>query len=702
MRRGEVASRVLDVAVVGFAIWTVLYHLALLVDIPTTALLIVWLVALAAVVLLARRSWMATVAPATVAIQDRAKPLPVGIAVAAGAASAIAVVAGAWLLGLALAAAAIAGTALAAPWRSAGPDPARDGASRGRSAPGGASGGGSAAGGAPGGAAGGRFAAGGARGGAAGGLSGTGGGPDVPSPWADLAAVLVAAGFAVFSQFIVRPDGDDAYYVNRSVWVAQHGRIPVGDVLFVEHGPVMPGAAPVSSVEAFAGAVARVLHVNAASFVYYVLLPGATFLAVLALWRLVRAWAPRRAVLCLLLAAAFLLWSGASSASFGSFHLVRSWQGKAIFVSVAVPALYAYLSEWLRTRRRRSYLLAIAAGVAGVGLTSSATFVVPLVAAAVGVGLLIQYGLTRWSIRQILLAGMVALYPVAAGLAVAALIGSPAGEDTSFNPAETTWDWVVGPGPLTLLGGAALWLGPFLVRRGAAAALAWGTSAVALVLMIPGVLEALADATGSGPVLWRALWVAPVPALAGLLAAVPLPRPQAVRVPQWALACVPALAGVLVLVLAGTPVWAASNRAHLGSPQWKANTTNVGEAFAIVRAYPDAGVVLAPAGVMSAIPLVTSRTKAVNPRTLYLQSLTDGTAAARRLLSDVATQRGKAPSADQVLDSLKRTEVDVACLNRRNQAGLRLLQEAGFGGERRIGRSLNCLTSGVQSPLTPR
>jgi hypothetical protein len=689
MRRGEAACRLLDAAVVGFAVWVVLYHLALLIDVPTTALLIAWLVASAGILVLSARSWPAP-APAPVPVtapvatglaakSDLRSALPVWLAGAAGAGAAIAVAAGAWRLGLVLAAVAIGCTAWAAPWRSATSDgttpaetqPDNTGAEK---MPDGA------------------------------------GGVGVRTPaerrqvpaipaWAELVAVLVAAGFAVFSLFIIRPDGDDTFYVNRSVWVAQHGRIPVGDVLFGEHRPVLPGAAPVSAIEAFAGALARVVHLEAASFVYYVLLPVATFLAVLALWRLIRVWAPRRAVLCLLLAAAFLLWSGASAASFGSFQLVRSWQGKGIFVSLAIPVLYAYLSEWIQTRNRRSFLLAIVAGVAAVGLTSSATFVVPLVVAAVGIGLLIRHGLNRWSIGQILLTGLVAVYPVAAGLAVTILAGSPAGEDPSFNPATLTWEWVIGPGPLTLLGGAALWLGPFLVRRGVAA-VAWGASVLALVLMVPGVMEALAKATGSGPVLWRALWVAPVPALVGLLAAVPLPRLDAVRVPQRAVAWAPAVAGVLVLVLAGTPVWASSNRAHLGSPQWKANTNNVDEALAILRAYPDARVVLAPAGVMNMLPLATSEVKAVNPRTLYTQSLTDGTAKSRLLLSNLATQRGKKPRGDQVLDAVKRTEVDVACLNRRNTAGLQLLQEAGFGAERQVGQSLYCMTSGVDSPAT--
>src|SRR5260370_2821122 len=83
----------------------------------------------------------------------------------------------------------------------------------------------------------------------------------------------------------------------------------------------------------------------------------------------------------------YLAWSGTSSASFGSFHLVRMWQGKGTFLSLMVPLLYVYLTQWAEHRSRRSLLVVIAAGIAATGLTSSAALVVPLIVAAVAVPL---------------------------------------------------------------------------------------------------------------------------------------------------------------------------------------------------------------------------------------------------------------------------------------------------------------------------
>ena len=67
--------------------------------------------------------------------------------------------------------------------------------------------------------------------------------------------------------------------------------------------------------------------------------------------------------------------------TFGSFWLARMWQGKVIFVAVLVPLLLALLLEHAERPSRRGVVLLVAAGVAAVGLTTTAMFVVPVLAA---------------------------------------------------------------------------------------------------------------------------------------------------------------------------------------------------------------------------------------------------------------------------------------------------------------------------------
>ncbi|TDB95742.1 DUF6077 domain-containing protein [Actinomadura sp. 7K534] len=500
-------------------------------------------------------------------------------------------------------------------------------------------------------------------------------------------ALLTGAGFAVASLFIVNSDGDDAYFVSRSVATAATGEIPLKDVIFTPGtADEIAGEPPIASIEVLAGALARVFGVPAASLLWYLVLPAAVFLAVWALWRLVRAWAPRRAALCFAVAAAYLLLSGTSPASLGSFHLLRMWQGKAMLVSVLVPLLFVYLTRWAERRSRRDLALLAAAGIAGVGLTSSAAFVVPLVAGAAAVPLV-----AAGRVRTGLAACAAAAYPIAAGLAVMLF-----NDDTSVagrvHDAPSAYGWVLLQGALGVLAGCALWLSPWTARRGAPALIAAGVAAVVTALALPGVLDAAADLSGAGQVLWRTMWAVPAPVLIGLLAAVRIPaaRPGLARVA----AAVPAAALAVALAAGGVPVWSASNGSVVAArPSWKVSGKAVWTAREVAALAGPGGLVLMPSAVMRAVPLLTVDTHAVNPNGHYLRSLPvpRGFIDDRRVLT-AAVRRpwGDKPPAAEVRAALERTGVDVACAWRRDERGLELLRAAGYGGTRRIG-PLNCL-----------
>src|SRR5581483_11445502 len=176
-----------------------------------------------------------------------------------------------------------------------------------------------------------------------------GGEPAGTSPIGTLLALGSGAGLGIFSVFTLRVDPDDTFYVNRAAWVAQHGTIPTHDTMFSDQTlPAIRGAGvPVQSIETFQGAIAHIFHVAAGSAAYLLTPPIGTFLAVWALWRLIRAWAPRRLALCFTLGLVYLLWAGTTGANLGVFFLARMQQGKVIFVAMLVPLLYVYLTEWI-------------------------------------------------------------------------------------------------------------------------------------------------------------------------------------------------------------------------------------------------------------------------------------------------------------------------------------------------------------------
>lgn len=657
---------VTNFAVVAFAIWTLVYDAGLLSGLDTSVLLLLWvaLLAIAGAVLLGLRTRRgpagrvpaarARSAAASDAVHPRWRRHLAATSVIAGMAAAVAVgmhSAGAawrwtWLLGLL----SVLATGAAVLMRKEGP---------GLSAP-------------------------------------------IRPPTAarteagSILALCVAAGAAIFSLYVVRPDGDDAYFISRSVWAAEHGRIPVRDILFTNQAVgAQAGEPPVASIEVLNGSLARLLGVHAASFTYYIALPVATFIAVWATWMLIRRWAPRRPVLCFAVAMAYLLLSGVSGASFGSFHLVRMWQGKAAFVSIMVPLLYAYLTEWAEHRSRRPLGLVLAAGVAAVGLSSTAVMIVPLVIVAAAGPLLLT-----GRIKAALGAGLALIYPLAAGLVVAVLYPVPASASVVMPPA-TVWAWVMLSGVLGGVGGAALWLSPWLSRRDIPALITSGIAVTATALLVPGVLALISNVTGAGVVSWRLLWLVPGPVLVGLLAAAPIPAvwPEAARWLAPVVSALPALALCALVLAAGVPVWSYQNghATVARHPSWKYDALSLTLARDMLRADHRPGYVLSTQRIMSAVPLITTRIRAVDPRDYYLNSaglsVSRGFVTPRRLLTRMAGGVLPMPSEAAVRTALARVDVGYVCVWRANTAALSLLEQAGYSPVAHF-RSLQCLARG--------
>ncbi|XVQ15094.1 DUF6077 domain-containing protein [Spirillospora sp. CA-255316] len=716
LARGAALTRALDrgtdVLVVAFALWTVIYHLSLPLDPPTWAMLAVWAVAgVAAGAGYAR--WRRARAGATGPGGDGADgggadgdgdgpggrgpgrelwrdaavrtwsgaprlaaPVAVVAGVGAGTAAGLREFGVPWWCTWTLGAVSVAATAVGllraratapAPGPEGRPAAGRDSGNDGAAPP----------------------------------REGSGGG--LGERWGSLIALVTAGGFAVASWFTVNPDGDDAYFVSRSVATATEGRIPAHDVIFSTHttGPIA-GEPPVSSVEVLAGALARVVGMHPTSFLWYVVLPAVTFVAVWALWRLIRAWAPRWAPACFGVAVVYLLWSGVGQASLGSFHLLRMWQGKAMMVSIMVPLLYVYLTRWAERRTAGALALAAAAGTAAVGLSSSATLVVPLVTVAAA-GALVLSGRVRTGAAAC--AAMV--YPLGAGLAVV-LLHDDIHVIGPFTDAPVSYSWVLLSATLGVLTGCALWLGSRAARPGVPALITGGVAGVATLLFLPGVLDLVAGATGAAQVMWRTMWTVPAPALVGLLAAAV--RPPARLLPsrlsspgaRGPLAAAVPVALCAVMVAGGVPLWSKENGTTVAQrPSWKISARDLATVRAVLRAEAARGtdgpaVVLMPQQYMRVMPLLSTTDHAINPNSHYLRLLPAPRPFIddRLMLSALVTSPGAAdPAAGEVRGALRRTGVTVACARRSDEDGLRLLEAAGYGGRSRAGR-LTCVFPG--------
>jgi hypothetical protein len=524
----------------------------------------------------------------------------------------------------------------------------------------------------------------------------------LPAPRRRLGAELLVAaagiGLAVFSLFLFRFSHDDIYYLNRAQWIADFGHIPYRDVLLAnQRYPATGGGSPTETFTALQGSLAGLCHVPAGTVAYYLLPPIFTLLAVWALWRLMRVWAPRRPLVCLGSALAFLFLDGAHDLSFGTYFFPRFSEGKAVFVAWLVPTLYVHLTRWVRGREPAAAALAAIAAVTGVGLTASASFVVPLVLLTAATPLLLQ---RRYR-------ALAALAGAAALALLAGYIGSRYGPPRGFQlrlpfPPIHTYALFLGTGAVAVVGGLALWLAPWLVRDRVASLIVAGATAVAAVALAPHVTQSVAALVGVGTPLKRLLWVSPVPALAGLLAGLPPPVPES----GWARTAGEAAGAVLAAaVLAGLLVAThgrtIANNAddHLTDhPTWRVPPAALREAQRIVAHSPGRAVVLAPEGAMEALAIRSGAVKAVNPRYEYSRLVPQPPGEGRDRLRLSKWVTGIRPlGAGEVAILLSVLGVRIVCANPTRFDVIDELQSLGWGESFAAGR-LACFRGPPSAP----
>ena len=517
----------------------------------------------------------------------------------------------------------------------------------------------------------------------------------------DLVVLAVMAASVVASLFIHLTDTDDPYYLNRSVWVAEHGNAATLDTMFSPEVLNSPygGGVPIASIESLFGVIAHLTGLRAGTVTYLVATPVFTALSVWAIWRLVRRWAPRRAVWVLVVAIAFLMLSGDSM--LGNFWVVRMWQGKVMAVCFLMPLIWAYLTEVVdagRPLRNRTLVLLLASGIAFFGFTPTAVIWGPVM-----FGVVVLAALAVRSKVLVLGGGLMVLGPILSGLAVIAFSAEDVGgEDPTALSARASFVRMLGTdGWLVALALVALAVAPLLARRGLPAVLAGASALVGVLVYAPGVLDLINAVTGSGPILWRMLYVAPVPVLVGLLVALPWRRSeqQAEATPVQQGAAYAGLAAVAVgFVLGGHPVW--SHTGHTGTltvtsrPEWKVDLPSLRD-VEILAGQDIHGVVLLPPQRMKVLTMYTTKAFPVVPRDWFIENMREPKASndARHVLAEISDGVGPFVSEGNARRALEQLDVTLACVvttSKDADRAVELYEAAGFDNLRRVG-SLTCL-----------
>lgn len=491
---------------------------------------------------------------------------------------------------------------------------------------------------------------------------------------AHLFALASSIGLGIVGLFLLRPDADDAFYVNRATWVAERGTAATNDTMFSPDTlpPAYSGGLSTPSVEALQGVLAHAIGVQAPTLCYLLAVPVLGFLTGWTTWRLIREWAPRRQVL--VLAASMLFFLASANSIVGNYSLGRIWQGKAAAYAILLPLVWLLLSRTVRRASRGDLAMLLAAGVSFVGLTTTSALLSPVIC---GAALLAAVLLRSRSLALGALAFLAA--PLVNGLAQAfgpASIGG--GGDNAIIPPSGAFAIAFGPGTaMVLLGLLAVMLVPRTVPGTTGVLLACGAFAT-MVGLLPGVFE-IADAlTGAGAVAWRLEIALPTWVLVGLLVALPRPVPaRSTGRPTASIALAGVLGAVLIVPLAfGTWLWAAPGASLTSRPTWKVNQSALADVRAAEERDVPPGLWLMPPDQMTILAISRVGPFAVVPRAYYLpgldvprQNLQD-----RRVLLRLVEGLDVSPQA--VRGALDRLDVSLACVRANDSSARRVLREA--------------------------
>ena len=489
------------------------------------------------------------------------------------------------------------------------------------------------------------------------------------------------AALAVLALLTLNPDDDDSYYVRLTAWIADEGVFPVRDIMFGDQ--VYPALywPPAGSWDPLVGSVSRLLSVPVPDLVYFVVPPAAAALAVLALRRLLRSWAVPMPAVALSVALAFLLASNQLNQTYGAFFIGRIWQGKTLLLVVLVPLLLALLHDFARRPDRGGAARLLAAGITGVGLSTTAIFLIPVIA----VGAMAPVLLRSWRTAVAGFAAAVA-YPVGAAVVTRLTGGRVPDQYVDADVAlPKLVHMVFGFNVFATIVVCTLVIAPALIPRSLAARMTASTVLLVALLYAPGVPLAIFHATDLGRVLWRLTWALPVAALVGV-AAVTIARrhwPLPVRL-------LPAVAILAVLVAFGRPTWDdQSARGLQWPPVHKRFPEEISAARTALAVARPGDLIWAQRKVSQTIGLLSADVTTVNPRGFFITALADepGLYADARKRLHILIQYGPEglPGSDKepieyasAIADLRALDVDLACPPRDDAQLLAALELAGW------------------------
>jgi hypothetical protein len=321
-----------------------------------------------------------------------------------------------------------------------------------------------------------------------------------------------------------RYDIDDSFYVNLAVAVADFPELPLLRFDTI-HGLGLPLHASFYRVHAFeplAGLLSHVTGIETIGIIHLFFAGIAGLLTPLAAARLLRMLDSRRWLWAVMVVMVFYLYFPGPHRSFVCFAFVRLFQGKAVFLTVVVPLIAAYGIRLGRVPSRRNALFLAAAEIAGMGMTSSAVWLSPLI------GLLAvaaSFRFRRDDLKSLAYGALSSLYVLAVGAFLFLKMkggqtgggtGDLLGGGVSVKVQSEALQLVLGEGGILPMSMAIILLSWPLCRTALARRFLAISGLAFFLLLANPYLTAFLKSYVTGSTYWRVLWILPVPTMVAL------------------------------------------------------------------------------------------------------------------------------------------------------------------------------------------
>lgn len=420
---------------------------------------------------------------------------------------------------------------------------------------------------------------------------------------------------------VSRSDLDDSFYVAVAAYSSANptNALLSGDPMLGETDiPLIFPSYYFSSFELLSGALAYLFQVPAMDLYYIYLLPVWVVAAVLVTFLLTRQMIPNHWLFAGIIALLLTLLLGEMHRSPANFAFVRIFQGKAVFLSVIVPAIFYFTARYFSHRGTRTDLWLLACcQLASIGASNFGMLMGPIAglgALASNLPLVATRGIrTASAALAVISIPLPYLIAVALQTNVSALVGFG-----SESPARV-WTSVFGANQQYLVSILML-VGPILARDTLSR---WRMTIPALLLigvyLNPGLGELISQYITTPPVYWRVVWSFPITILCSISACM-----LVVEVTDKSRFTFPtAVLAAVVLVLAAFSLSHHTLRsenigADGGFATWKIPLPDLVVAETAMRFSEAGGTLLAPDEIAGVISRFEHRPALVSTRGLYL------------------------------------------------------------------------------------